>query len=869
MISNSVFISAIFGDSAPNCHVTDFMYDPGAIPDSEHLRSWAGGYFSNYRFTEGSNQYFTVSTFAPDDAGKARRRKALFLKTHCIVLDDVREKLDVEAAKKLPPPSWVLETSPGSEQWGYILNEPATERAHVENLLDGLVAKGLAPDGKDPGMKGVTRYVRLPDGYNRKASKMVNGQPFKCRMLVWQPHVKTTLEAMAAVFNIDLYAQRRESRVDGASAVSDHPLLQIPDIIHIKEVRSDGRYDITCPWVAEHTGAVDNGAAIFTNADLTMGFKCHHGACQHRTGGDLLNLIDSQVPGFKHQLSMYQVTKSMSSIMSTMMPSVAQVPVVPAPPVANVAQTPVVPAPPVATDQQPQQSMDDVLNAALSSIRVALPGSSDAAIQAEAFLKSVEKLPEIMRQSWHDRVRDLMNWDKRQLRTILQDCRKRWRDAETVDDDAPDFFGDVIFVNEQNQFFNPTKRIWYSVEAYQNVYGHLDPEARKNALQGNRVVKVDRVDYAPKQPAVFVEDGIVYGNTWSAGNKIFGFDGDATPWLRHFDTLGWSNYRDHILKWMAFTLRHPDIKINHMLLLGSAEGSGKDWLLYPLMRAMGDDYTMINAEELLEPFNDYLMSTKYLHINEAELGERNEAVAVSSKLKPLAAAPPERLRVNEKFAKKISVRNIVSVSMTTNKQIPITLSGDSRRILALWSNIKTRDSRGTMLPKWAKFWTEHWEWMKNGGAEVCIHYLYNKVDLSDFNPGLPPPVTDYLRSIVAAGRPYILQVLDAAIQSNLLGKGTDMLTTDEILQGIRSLSITNPEMGYNGNLPSQSRMAQYMRESGYHGVEVDMGEGFTKTAWVIRNVERFENLPDDQLAMHYLSTRSKSMFDNVTSITRK
>ena len=85
------------------------------------------------------------------------------------MLDDVKEKLNLEEVNRLPAPSWV-ETSKGSEQWGYILTEPCTERHQVENLLDGLVANGLAPDGRDPGMKGVTRYVRLPDGYNTKSN---------------------------------------------------------------------------------------------------------------------------------------------------------------------------------------------------------------------------------------------------------------------------------------------------------------------------------------------------------------------------------------------------------------------------------------------------------------------------------------------------------------------------------------------------------------------------------------------------------------------------------------------------------------------------------------------------------------------------
>ena len=246
-ITNDEFLSALFGPDKPFVHVTDFDYDPGNIPGDKDLAAWKGDYFSNYRMSNGSNQYFTISIFNPDDTGTARRRKALYLRTPVIVLDDVKEKLSMTEVSKLPPPSWVLESSAGSEQWGYILNEPCHDRSMVENLLDGLVANGLAPEGKDPGMKGVTRYVRLPEGYNNKQSKLDRGLPFKCKITTWSPFNRVTIEQLAEPFAVDLHAVRREARVDGAADVPDHPLLNAG--LHIKEVRSDGRFDITCPWV--------------------------------------------------------------------------------------------------------------------------------------------------------------------------------------------------------------------------------------------------------------------------------------------------------------------------------------------------------------------------------------------------------------------------------------------------------------------------------------------------------------------------------------------------------------------------------------------------------------------------------------------
>jgi hypothetical protein len=261
---------------------------------------------------------------------------------------------------------------------------------------------------------------------------------------------------------------------------------------------------------------------------------------------------------------------------------------------------------------------------------------------------------------------------------------------------------------------------------------------------------------------------------------VQGHPGDISCWLQHFDTLGWGQYRDLIIQWMAFTLRHPEKKINWMLLLGSHEGAGKDWLLYPLRYALGDNQTLIDAEELLSGFQDWAIGTKYLHVNEAELGNRTDAMQVGNKLKPLAAAPPEYLRVNQKNIKPIRIRNLLSIAMTTNSQTPLTLNNDSRRIMALWSDLNVRDASLNIKPEWLQFWKEAWPWMEDhGGAEAVIYYLRNEVDLSQFNPGAPPPVTEFLRDIRDASKSPMEQTIQEFIAQRIGSFHSDLLSTQD------------------------------------------------------------------------------------------
>ncbi len=841
--SNQDFLQHLFKDDAPFVHVTDFMYDPYHIPPAKRLMSWKGDWFRQYRMKTDSNQYFCISIFNPDDQGVARRRKALFLRTRVIVLDDVREKLSMDAVSLLPEPAWILETSPGSEQWGYILNTPCSDRHRVENLLDGLVANGLAPDGKDPGMKGVTRYVRLPEGYNTKANKMIDGKPFNCRMKEWHPERTTTMEALAAPFSVNLDAVRREARTDGAADIPDHPLLQMPDIIHIKEVRSNGRFDITCPWVDEHTGEDDSGTAIFTNDDGSIGFKCHHGGCISKTARHLVKYIDRAAPGFGDVFSSWKMQRAFSDIITT---DVQQEKTK-----VSFMDSPVWPKTDLLASQSQQglepqaQGFDDLLDTLKREVHT----SPEARDLAQKILRLLESLPTIDRHHWHNEVCDNMRWTKQEFKSIIKDLRVTWYEGSQ---ENMTFLSDVIYVKEQNRLYDYNTQIFYTPEAFHNSFSHLDAEARKTALQEGAVQKVDKIDFAPKQARVYTKDGIVYGNTWCASKVSTGKPGDCSRWLDHWDAMGWGEHREHHLQFMAYTLKHPEDKINHILILGGMEGTGKDFLLQPLIEAMGDYSTTIEGDDLLSNHNEYLLSTKHLHINETELGDHREAKAISNKLKPIAAAPPRTLRMNPKGITAINVTNILNATMTTNSQIPIQLNGPSRRFYAAWTDLSIRDENDEMIPAWIEYWNDRWNWMNKGGYEYCIHYLLNEVDISKFNPGAPPPMTDFLRNIREASKSPVQQTIEAFIRNRIGAFQSDLITASEITSTIKAASMMHSDMIYadvnwfnvinvGKKLSDISNCIQLRGSIGKRSVRL----------WAIRDLDKYKLMPASLLLLEY------------------
>jgi hypothetical protein len=218
----------------------------------------------------------------------------------------------------------------------------------------------------------------------------------------------------------------------------------------------------------------------------------------------------------------------------------------------------------------------------------------------------------------------------------------------------------------------------------------------------------------------------------------------ATPWLDHIRHI-YPDDADHIVRWLAHRVQLPEQKINHALVLGGAQGIGKDTLLEPVKRAVGPWNTFeISPQHLLGPFNGFAKSV-ILRMNEAhDLGEMNR-YQLYDHLKAYTATPPDVLRTNEKNLREHSVFNVCGVIITTNhKADGIYLPADDRRHFVAWSDLKKENFDEA-------YWNTLWSWYDNSGDGHVAAYL-TSLDLSGFNAKAPPPKTPAFWDIVTASR---------------------------------------------------------------------------------------------------------------------
>jgi hypothetical protein len=114
---------------------------------------------------------------------------------------------------------------------------------------------------------------------------------------------------------------------------------------------------------------------------------------------------------------------------------------------------------------------------------------------------------------------------------------------------------------------------------------------------------------------------------------------------------------------------------------------------------------------------------------------------MENNLKPVIAAPPELLMVNKKQQHPYYVINRIFVLAFSNDRAPITIPADDRRWFVVWSQApRLPDDQAARL----------WDWYGNGGFEAVAGYLDER-DVSAFNPGATPPMTDAKLSMVDLG----------------------------------------------------------------------------------------------------------------------
>jgi hypothetical protein len=239
-------------------------------------------------------------------------------------------------------------------------------------------------------------------------------------------------------------------------------------------------------------------------------------------------------------------------------------------------------------------------------------------------------------------------------------------------------------------------------------------------------------------------------NQYRPPDVRLGESGKAGPWVK----LVWDLYPDIaelLIQCFAKRRQRPQDMINFFVLLIGQQGIGKDTILEPVRRAVGEwNCKTISPSNLTDSFAPWKKSV-ILNINEAHddegggggFGTINRRQVYES-LKELSTAPPNTLYVNEKHRAQYYIAKALFPIVTSNYPLSaIYLPKDDRRALV---------GNSDRVKGWkdAEWFVEFYRWLEVGGGYGHVAAYLQELDISGVNFRREPIRTDAWRVIVNA-----------------------------------------------------------------------------------------------------------------------
>lgn len=640
-----------------------------------------------------------------------------------MMLDDIGTK------SKTPPldPTWIMETSEGSYQWGYAFSDQPT-KAEFSAAIKAIADAGYT----DPGATNAVRNFRLPGSVNLKPDR----NNFASRLVHFNPEREYTLDEICKALNVTPAPMEslelRPIRIsdDGADDVmawlSNQGLL-------LSHPNPEGWAGVICPNKDEHTDGNPEGRYM----PATRAYRCLHSHCIDLDSKTFLDWVAAN-GGPKHTAGLRE------------------------------------------------ELLAQVMDAAISKLQ-----PTDAFPDAGA-----EIIAEVER-----------------------------REVGRVE--KADWYNRFAYIQADDNYFDMNDRREISRGTFNALFRHvtcfsIHPSKVKRRIEAAVCFDENRqamgahalagITYAAGESVLVVREGQVYGNRW-ADARPAPVEGDITPWLDHLHRMiPEEREREHMLDVIAHKVQRPDVKINHAILHIGRQGSGKDSLYEPFLWAVGGNRSsrrnvaIVRNEEVQSQWG-YNYESEIMVFEELRQTEAKDRRALENQLKPVIAAPPEFISVNRKGLHPYQALNRMFVLAFSNERVPLSLPSEDRRWFVVYSEApRMTDDEGAAL----------WKWLDAGGCSAVAAWLHKR-DVSAFNAGATPPMTEAKAIMVEQGRSGAESFLVDQLE-NRLGEFSKGVVASPFY------ALCDRLTGMAGSKMPQAALLHALKEAGW----IDMGHVATR-----------------------------------------
>ena len=225
-----------------------------------------------------------------------------------MMLDDIGTK------SKTPPlaPTWIMETSPGSFQWGYAFSEQPTKAEF------GAAIKAIAHAGyTDPGATNAVRNFRLPGSINLKPGR----DNFAARLVEFHPERDYTLAHICAA--LEVTSVEPDSLTPRPIRLSDDGTDDVmawlsEQGVLLSRPNAEGWAGVICPNSAEHTDGNPEGRYMPAN----RAYCCLHSHCIDFDSSLFLQWVAANggpkhTPGLREELLTMAMDQALSKLSPT------------------------------------------------------------------------------------------------------------------------------------------------------------------------------------------------------------------------------------------------------------------------------------------------------------------------------------------------------------------------------------------------------------------------------------------------------------------------------------------------------------------------------------------------------------------------
>jgi primase-polymerase (primpol)-like protein len=347
---------------------------------------------------------------------------------------------------------------------------------------------------------------------------------------------------------------------------------------------------------------------------------------------------------------------------------------------------------------------------------------------------------------------------------------------------------------------------------------------------------VDTLTFRAGAPVITQDpDGNSSVNTWRPTVRDPNASADLSPFFEQIEYMFGAD-SGAFLDWFAHLEQRPD-QLPHFgwLHISDHHGTGRNWLSSVIARLhRGYVAPSVDMDRLIGGnYNGVLSGRTIAIVDEIRTGAREDAYMLEGKIRSMLTEETRYLR--PKFAVERNEFNSCRWLLFSNHKNAIPMSAADRRWYVVHSS---------KAPRSAAVYAHIYSIMDQPGFIDALGNWLRARDLSAFNHGGRPPVTDAKSKAIAASRSDFQRMAENVVNY----WPADFISTADLH------SVMNEGETFSAGRKLSPAMKHALQDAGMHYLEQQLrdGDGVKQRVWIVRNVgEWLANLSPMRVTLEF------------------